>query len=264
MRKHPLRIMIGTMVVVYGLVVRHHPDRQDARSWASTCRAASSVNLQPVKDGKVANDVSDGPARPGDRDHPPSRRRARRVAEPEVSRQGNTISVQMPGAKDQAEVLKLVGSTAELEFRPVLAGRWAAPDRQGQEEGRGARSAKLRTELAVPEGVTAAAGRRRTSRPSSPSRRPTPRRPIRRRPPSRPTAPAVDRDRGRGLRPGRRSVRHEACRPRRRTTVDHDDHAGDDHDDGAAHPAQPVRASTSTTRSSPSCTSSRASCGDTS
>jgi preprotein translocase subunit SecD len=43
------------------------------------------------------------------------------VAESEVTTQGNTILVQIPGVKDKDRALKLVGQTAELQFRPVLA-----------------------------------------------------------------------------------------------------------------------------------------------
>src|SRR5712692_5520908 len=43
------------------------------------------------------------------------------VAEPDISRQGNNIIVELPGVKDQAKALRLVGRTAQLRFRPVLA-----------------------------------------------------------------------------------------------------------------------------------------------
>ncbi|MGZ4718274.1 MAG: protein translocase subunit SecD, partial [Acidimicrobiales bacterium] len=43
------------------------------------------------------------------------------VAESEVTIQGKTILVQIPGVKDKDRALKLVGQTAELQFRPVLA-----------------------------------------------------------------------------------------------------------------------------------------------
>ncbi len=43
------------------------------------------------------------------------------VREPEVSRQGTTVLVQIPGVDDQARAIDLVGQTAELRFRPVLA-----------------------------------------------------------------------------------------------------------------------------------------------
>ncbi len=42
------------------------------------------------------------------------------VAEPEVSRQGNNIIVDLPGVKDRDKALSIVGQTAELRFRPVL------------------------------------------------------------------------------------------------------------------------------------------------
>jgi len=43
------------------------------------------------------------------------------VAEPEISRQGDAIVVQLPGVQDRERALELVGQTAELRFRPVLA-----------------------------------------------------------------------------------------------------------------------------------------------
>jgi preprotein translocase subunit SecD len=42
------------------------------------------------------------------------------VAEPDISRQGNTILVQIPGIEDQDRALELIGTTAKLRFRPVL------------------------------------------------------------------------------------------------------------------------------------------------
>ena len=42
------------------------------------------------------------------------------VAEPEITRQGNAIVVQLPGVKNRDRALELVGQTAELRFRPVL------------------------------------------------------------------------------------------------------------------------------------------------
>ena len=43
------------------------------------------------------------------------------VREPEVTRQGETILVTIPGVDDQQRAIDLVGQTAELRFRPVLA-----------------------------------------------------------------------------------------------------------------------------------------------
>ncbi|MEO0491806.1 MAG: protein translocase subunit SecD [Actinomycetota bacterium] len=42
------------------------------------------------------------------------------VREPEVTRQGETILVQIPGVDDQQRAIDLVGQTAELRFRPVI------------------------------------------------------------------------------------------------------------------------------------------------
>jgi preprotein translocase subunit SecD len=42
------------------------------------------------------------------------------VAEPDISRQGDTIVVQLPGVKNKDRALQLVGTTAQLFFRPVL------------------------------------------------------------------------------------------------------------------------------------------------
>ena len=43
------------------------------------------------------------------------------VAEPEISRQGNDIVVDLPGVKDRTKAEAVIGKTAELRFRPVLA-----------------------------------------------------------------------------------------------------------------------------------------------
>src|SRR5829696_2124189 len=43
------------------------------------------------------------------------------VAEPDITRQGGNIVVSLPGVKDQQRALDLVGTTAELRFRPVLS-----------------------------------------------------------------------------------------------------------------------------------------------
>ena len=125
------------MVVAYGLLFGDGPDRQEPeagprppgrrrRSTSSRSRTARSTNESADDQLDQAIEII--------------RRRvdASGVAEPEVSRQGNTISMQIPGAKDQQEVLE-AGRRAppSSRFRPVLARRWGAPDRQGQEEGGG-------------------------------------------------------------------------------------------------------------------------------
>lgn len=42
------------------------------------------------------------------------------VAEPEIARQGETVVVDLPGVKEAERARRLIGKTAELQFRPVL------------------------------------------------------------------------------------------------------------------------------------------------
>src|ERR1700730_9032541 len=42
------------------------------------------------------------------------------VAEPNISRQGTNVVIELPGIKDPQSALSVVGQTAELRFRPVL------------------------------------------------------------------------------------------------------------------------------------------------
>ncbi|HEY2302238.1 MAG TPA: protein translocase subunit SecD [Acidimicrobiales bacterium] len=42
------------------------------------------------------------------------------VAEPDISRQGNTVVIELPGIKNPQDALNTVGQTAELRFRPML------------------------------------------------------------------------------------------------------------------------------------------------
>ncbi len=44
------------------------------------------------------------------------------VAEPDITLQGINIVAQLPGVQDQERAVNLIGQTAELRFRPVLAG----------------------------------------------------------------------------------------------------------------------------------------------
>lgn len=152
MKTHPLRALLIVVAVVVGLVVATFVT-DNRPELGLDLQGGISVNLQPVKDGEVTEDVTDEQL---DQAIQIIRRRvdALGVAEPEVARQGNTITVQLPGAKDQTEVLEVVGKTAQLEFRPVLAttGRTLEGDARIEAE---ERVEELRTDLSVPEGVTA-------------------------------------------------------------------------------------------------------------
>ena len=70
--------------------------------------------LQPEED------TAGRPARPG-QEIIRNRVDALGVAEPEITRQGDAIVVNLPGVEDQRERSEVVGQTAELHFRPVLA-----------------------------------------------------------------------------------------------------------------------------------------------
>ncbi len=70
------------------------------------------------------------------------------VAEPDISTQGDSIIVQLPGVKDQRRALEIVGQTAELRFRPVLG---ALPTEESAAE------AAATTTTAPPETTTTAA-----------------------------------------------------------------------------------------------------------
>ena len=49
------------------------------------------------------------------------------VAEPDVTRQGGRVVVQLPGISDQQRAIDVVGQTAELRFRPVCAELFSEP-----------------------------------------------------------------------------------------------------------------------------------------
>lgn len=107
-----------------------------------------SVVLQPVKAGKKQTKVSAEALEQTQRVIE-TRVNAIGVGEPDITIQGSTIVVQLPGIKDQKRVLDLVGKTAELRFRPVLAAPTSAPPEDAEQQ-----IADLREELKIPEGVT--------------------------------------------------------------------------------------------------------------
>jgi preprotein translocase subunit SecD len=43
------------------------------------------------------------------------------VAEPDISRQGSSVIVQLPGVRNKDRALELIGTTAQLYFRPVIS-----------------------------------------------------------------------------------------------------------------------------------------------
>jgi preprotein translocase subunit SecD len=81
----------------------------------------------------------------------------RGVAEPEIVRQGRTVIVQLPGVTDRTKAEQVVGCTAKLEFRPVLAVQ-ANPDAVPSTTTTTAGSDESTTTEAGGESTTTAAG----------------------------------------------------------------------------------------------------------
>jgi len=77
------------------------------------------------------------------------------VGEPDITIQGQTIVVQLPGIKDQKRALDTIGATAELRFRPVLEVLGVDLTRAQRRELEKTRD-RLRKQLEIPGGVTAA------------------------------------------------------------------------------------------------------------
>ena len=111
-RSRPVSLILILLLAYGGLAATVAAD------WSPTLgldlQGGASVVLQPDRD--VANDVLEQSI-----EIIRSRVDALGVAEPDISRLGDTIVVQLPGVKDQDRALDIVGQTAELRFRPVLA-----------------------------------------------------------------------------------------------------------------------------------------------
>ena len=112
MRRPRLPILIGFMAVTLLAVIGVSPPG-GGRCSASTCRVACRSCCKPAEDTDSEQlDQAIEIIR--------NRVDALGVAEPDISRQGGNIVVSLPGVKDQQRALDLVGTTAELRFRPVL------------------------------------------------------------------------------------------------------------------------------------------------
>ena len=105
--------LIATLVVVLGTFIATVV-AQSSPVLGLDLQGGISVVLAPV--GKVNKDSLDTAV-----NIIRNRVDALGVAEPQISRTGNTIVVDLPGVKDRTKAQRLVGRTAELRFRPVLA-----------------------------------------------------------------------------------------------------------------------------------------------
>lgn len=114
LKRSGLRPMWGLVVLTVGLLVAVL-----ASGWGPKLgldlEGGFAVTLQPIEDtSEEVLDQSIEVIR--------ARVDALGVAEPEITRQGSTIEVSLPGVTDRERARELVGQTAELRFRPVLSG----------------------------------------------------------------------------------------------------------------------------------------------
>jgi len=112
LKRSGLRPMWGLVVLTVGLLVAVL-----ASGWGPKLgldlEGGFAVTLQPVED--ASEDLLDQSI-----EVIRSRVDALGVAEPEITRQGSTIEVSLPGVTERERARELVGQTAELRFRPVL------------------------------------------------------------------------------------------------------------------------------------------------
>ncbi|MBW3536937.1 MAG: protein translocase subunit SecD [Actinobacteria bacterium] len=112
MRRPLLVSLVGIVLIAIGSLVAVR-----AQGWAPELgldlQGGVSVVLEPAE--PVEDDIIDQSV-----EIIRSRVDALGVAEPDISRQGDAIVVQLPGVSDQQRAIDIVGDTAELRFRPVL------------------------------------------------------------------------------------------------------------------------------------------------
>lgn len=112
MRRPLIVSLVGIVLIAVGSLVAVR-----AQGWAPELgldlQGGVSVVLEPAE--PVEDDIIDQSV-----EIIRSRVDALGVAEPDISRQGDAIVVQLPGVSDQQRAIDVVGDTAELRFRPVL------------------------------------------------------------------------------------------------------------------------------------------------
>ena len=115
MRKSGLASLIGISVLTVGLLAGSIV-AGNSPLLGLDLQGGVEVVLRPKADQEITNDALDISSQI-------IRRRVDSfgVAEPDVTRQGQNVVVQLPGIDDQERAVDLVGQTGKLEFRPVLA-----------------------------------------------------------------------------------------------------------------------------------------------
>jgi len=112
LKRSGLRPMWGLVVLTVGLLVAVLVSGWGPKLGLDL-EGGFAVTLQPIDD--ASEDLLDQSI-----EVIRSRVDALGVAEPEITRQGSTIEVSLPGVTDRERARELVGQTAELRFRPVL------------------------------------------------------------------------------------------------------------------------------------------------
>jgi preprotein translocase subunit SecD len=140
--------LVATVVLVVGLFLAVLI-ASEGPNLGLDLQGGVSVVLQPLVNGKKTTNVKKE-SLDQTKQIIEKRVNAIGVGEPDVTVQGSTIVVQIPGIKDQKRALDLVGKTAELRFRPVLQNLSPTLSKADQ-----AKISTLRKELKVPDGVSA-------------------------------------------------------------------------------------------------------------
>jgi len=112
MRRSTIVSLIGILVIAFGALAATLVSGNTPQLGLDL-QGGASVVLQPKN--KVPSGVIDQAI-----SIIRSRVDALGVAEPDISRQGNAIVVQLPGVKNRDRALQIVGQTAQLYFRPVV------------------------------------------------------------------------------------------------------------------------------------------------
>ncbi len=112
MRRNVVFLVVTLVVVVGAFLVTLIGDHQPVLGL--DLQGGTSVVLSPV--GKYKSDTLDVAI-----DIIRNRVDTFGTLEPEISRQGTDIVIDLPGVKDRDKAIALVGKTAELRFRPVVA-----------------------------------------------------------------------------------------------------------------------------------------------
>lgn len=113
MRRHAVRLIFSLLLVVVPLIAVFATDTSP--QLGLDLQGGISVVLAPKKGAQVESGTL-GQAVNIIRNRVDSLG----VAEPEISRQGNNVIIDLPGVKDRDKALRIVGQTAELRFRGVI------------------------------------------------------------------------------------------------------------------------------------------------